>query len=229
MVTYAQQPISSWALEDRPREKLMQRGIDALTNAELLAILLGSGTRALSAIDLARKVMDTCGGPEGLARSTVQDLVKLKGIGPAKAITIVAAFEISRRQRLIERKIHRVTESQGVANYLMPRMSDLDHEIFHVLFLNRNNEIISEETMFKGGAASTIIDPKIIYKAALRHMACGLIVAHNHPSGSLTPSRADQQITKVLVEAGNIFDMPLLDHLIISSRGYYSFADEGRM
>lgn len=229
MSEYTTKPITDWALEDRPREKLLQRGVDALTDAEILAILIGSGTRSLSAIDLARHILDQMGGLDGLVRCSVKQLTGIKGIGPAKAISIVSAFELARRRQLVEKKVFRITDSTSTAAYLQPRMEDLDREVFHVLFLNRNNELLTEETMFVGGVASTIIDPKIVFRSALQHLSSAIIVAHNHPSGSLRPSGADREITRKLVKAGELFDIVVLDHLIISSRGFYSFADAGEM
>ncbi|MDP5170638.1 MAG: DNA repair protein RadC [Bacteroidia bacterium] len=229
MSAYSSQPITNWALEDRPREKLMQRGVDALTDAELLAILIGSGTRSLSAIDLARLVLDKFSGLDGLARCSVKNLTKVKGIGPAKAIGIVAAFELARRKQLIETRVNRISDSSSVAKYLSPRMVDLDHEIFYVLFLNRNNEIIHEQALFRGGVTATVIDCKIVFREAVLHLASSIIVAHNHPSGNLQPSEADRRITRQLSDAGELFEIRVLDHLIISHRGFYSFADEGEM
>lgn len=229
MSVYATKPITGWALEDRPREKLLQRGVGALTDAEILAILIGSGTRSLSAIDLARKVLDEMGGLDGLVRCSVSRLTSVKGIGPAKAISIVSAFELARRRQLLEKKVFRITDSTAIAAYLQPKMEHLEREVFHVLFLNRNNELLAEETMFMGGVASTIIDPKLVFRGALQHLASAIIVAHNHPSGSLRPSNADREITRKLSKAGQLFDIMLLDHLIISHRGYYSFADAGEM
>ena len=229
MSEYQPNPITGWAIEDRPREKLLQRGVDALTDAEILATLLGAGTRTLSAIGLARKLLTEKGGLEGLARCQIASLTEIHGIGPAKAISIIASFELARRKQLVSHKSFRITESRSIARYLSPRLADLAQERFHVLFLNRNNELIAEETMFVGGVASTIIDPKVVFKAAIQHLASAIIVAHNHPSGSLRPSQADRDITKRLVKAGELFDIMVLDHLVISSRGYYSFADEGEM
>ncbi len=228
-VAYPSHPITAWALEDRPREKLLQRGVDALTDAELVAILLGSGTRSLSAIGLARLVLDEMGGLTGLSKSSVETLTKLKGIGPAKAIALVAVFELARRKTIVQERPVRITDSQSVARYLAPRMEDAEQELFYVLFLNRNNEIVAEQEMFRGGVASTVIDTKLVYREAMKHLASALIVAHNHPSGSLRPSQADQAITQKLIQAGKIFDISVLDHLIISRRGFYSFADSGEM
>lgn len=230
---YGNLPIKSWAVEDRPREKMLQRGISALTDAELLAIILGQGTvtmdRRYTALDLARQLIEETGGLDRLARSDVQDLIRVKGIGKAKAIAIVSAFELGRRKLSGEMKPIRVTDASVVAGYLKPKMADLDQEVFHILFLNRNHEIKGERQIFKGGVSATIIDPKIVFKEAINHLASAIVLAHNHPSGNIQPSIADIEITRQLVEAGKLVDIKVLDHLIISERGYYSFADEGRI
>ena len=226
---YQHQPITQWALEDRPREKMLQRGIDALTDAELLAIILGSGTRELSAIGLARQVLKQVGSLAQLARCGVPELVAIKGIGPAKAIAIVSAFELGRRKGLAPHEVIKFTSSDKVANYLIPRLADLNQEVFYVMFLNRNNEIKAEKPFFRGGVAATVIDAKLIFREAINQLACGVILAHNHPSGNLTPSQADLQITRKLREGGKLFDIAVLDHIIVSHRGYFSFADEGLM
>lgn len=220
-------PITSWALEDRPREKLLQRGLGALTDAELIAILIGSGSRELSAIGLAKHILEQSGGLTGLARSQVEELTSLKGIGPAKAITIVAAFELGRRKALPQAKKFRINGSDSAAQYLMARLVDESQEIFYVLFLNRNHEIESEKAIFRGGIASTVVDPKLVFREAIHRLASGIIIAHNHPSGNLKPSQADIQITRKLMSGSQLFDIAFLDHLIISHKGYYSFADEG--
>lgn len=222
-------PIKSWALEDRPREKFLQRGKDALTDAELLAILIGSGTRELSAIDLARKVLEEMGGFHQLAKCSVKELTRIKGIGKVKALSIVAAFELSRRKSAINRTSVRLTSSQIIADLLIPRMEDLQQEVFHVLFINQNLKIVGEKQIFQGGVASTVIDVRLVIKEAVNYLASAIVLAHNHPSGSLQPSHADKAITQKVVEAARLFDIRVLDHLIISSMGYYSFADQGLM
>ncbi len=226
---YTSLPITEWALEDRPREKLLQRGVEALTDAELVAILLGSGTRSQSAIDLARTVLDHVGGLDGLGKASARQLTHIKGIGPAKAITLVVGFELARRRTASEERAPRFTDSESVARYLTPLLADKEQEVFYVLFLNRNNEIIAEKALFSGGVSSTIIDPKIVFREAVQHLASALIVAHNHPSGNLKPSHSDHDITQKLAKAGKLFDISLLDHVIISHRGYYSFAENGDM
>ena len=227
MNPYTNRPITEWALEDRPREKLMQRGISSLTDAEILALIISSGTRTLSAIDLARKLIETFGSIEKLAEADLKDLTKISGVGNAKAITILASFEISRRKIAAFEKPRRILFPEELANYLKPRMEDLRQEVFWAIFLNRNNEIIAEKQLFEGGVSSTIVDSKIVYREALNHLASGIMLCHNHPSGSLEPSKSDIDLTRKLRLAGETMDIALLDHLIISKRGYFSFADGG--
>lgn len=229
MALYDGIPIKDWALEDRPREKMLKKGVSACTNAELLAILLSSGTRDLSALDLARTMLKQVEGLPQLARASAAELTQFKGIGQAKALLLVAAFELGRRKHLHAQKRIKVTSSEVVAQYLGPLLNDLNQEAFYVLFLNRNNEVKSERMFFRGGVASTIIDPRLVYREAVHQLASGIILAHNHPSGNLTPSRADIESTKKLVAAGNLFDIHVLDHLIVSSTGYYSFLDNDLM
>jgi DNA repair protein RadC len=226
---YQHTPITQWALEDRPREKLMQRGLDAMTDAELVAILLGSGTRELSAIALGRKVLDEIGSLGQLARCGVEELLQVKGIGPAKAVTLVATFELGRRKGIAPEKTLRITSSESVANYLIPKLGDMNQEVFYVLFLNRNHEVKAEKPIFRGGVSATVIDPKVVFREAINHLASAIVIAHNHPSGNLSPSQADIQITRRLVQGGKFFDIRVLDHLVVSHRGYFSFADEGMM
>lgn len=228
-MSYVNIPITQWALEDRPREKMLKRGIDALTDAELIAILLGSGTQEMSAIDLGRKVLTEVGTLGQLARSSVAELTRIKGIGPAKAITLVTAFELGRRKGIAPDQILRITSAESAANHLIPKLSDQSQEVFYVLFLNRNNEVKAEKPIFRGGVSATVIDPKIVFREAINQLASAIIIAHNHPSGNLSPSQADIQITRKLVQGGKFFDIKVLDHLIISHRGYFSFADEGMM
>lgn len=225
---YPQAPIHTWAVEDRPREKMLNKGTEALTEAELLAIILGSGVSGgkgiCSAVDLARIVIDRYGGLPGLARASVRDLCRIRGIGPAKAIAINASFELARRKNQSQAKACiRLQNTESIAAYLQPSMRDKKQELFHVIFLNRNHEIVGEETLFTGGVTSTIVDIKLILHTALDYLASSIIVAHNHPSGNLRPSQADIQITRRLQKALNVLEINLLDHLIITHRGYYSF------
>lgn len=229
MSNYEHIPIKAWALEDRPREKMLHRGMDALTDAELLALILATGTKDQSAIDLARSILREMGGLHRLARSSVSELIKIKGIGPAKAITLMAAFEISRRKHLTEEEEVKVKGAESVAKYLGPKLEDLEQEVFYVLFLNRNNVVKSEKLFFRGGISATVIDPKPVYKEALNMLASAIVMVHNHPSGNLTPSKADMDITKKMVDAGKMVDIQVLDHVIITRKGYYSFADQGML
>jgi DNA repair protein RadC len=221
--------IKQWAKDDRPREKLLLKGPETLSDSELLAILIGMGTRNKSALDLAKEVLKLGKNhlPE-LGKLTVKELMKIKGIGEAKAITIVAALEIGRRrQALASREKAIITSSNDVAIYLQTLLKDHRHEVFAVLFLNRANKINHFEIISEGGMTGTVADPRIILKKALEEDAVSLILCHNHPSGSLKPSRADEELTQKIKEASKYFDIKVLDHLIVSEDGYYSFADEG--
>ncbi|MDX2282974.1 MAG: DNA repair protein RadC [Bacteroidia bacterium] len=219
------QPISQWAVEDRPREKLMQRGMDALTDAELVAILLGHGFRNKSALALARELLDRFDGLGGLARTGVDALTAVPGIGPAKAVGLVAAFEMGRRKGIGLEPATVVRQAQDVARYFSAKLADLDQEVFYVVYLNRANEIRAVREISRGGLTSTVIDPRIVFREAVSLMAASIILVHNHPSGSLRPSEADLSITRRLSEAAKLFDMQVLDHIIVSARGHYSFAD----
>ncbi|MCI4670834.1 MAG: DNA repair protein RadC [Bacteroidia bacterium] len=222
-------PIKSWSLEERPREKLSKRGISALTDVELIAILLRSGNRETSAIGLAQVLLEEVGGLEKLAKASLQVLVQIKGIGDAKAMSLIAAFELSRRKTAFFPEKVKISSSLIAARYLMAKLGDFSQEVFYVLFLNRNNEVEAEKQLFVGGVAATIIDPKVVFREAILHLASGLIIAHNHPSGNLVPSQADIQITKKIQQGADYFDIRLLDHVIVSDRSYYSFADEGKL
>jgi len=223
--------IKSWSPEDRPREKLILKGKSALSDAELIAILLGSGTRALSAVDLAKKVLYPTGNNlHELARLTVKDLTKIPGIGQAKALTIVAALELGRRRKELDgREKTKVTGSKDAYDLIKADLLDISHEEFWILLLNRANRVIKKAQVSQGGVAGTVADPKIIFKLALDELASGIILAHNHPSGNLTASQADLDLTKKLKEAGKLLDIQVLDHLIVAGQKYFSFADEGLM
>ena len=221
--------IKQWAKDDRPREKLLMKGAENLSNSELLAILIVNGTRSKSAIDLAKEILVLSKNnlPE-LGKLTVKELMKIKGIGEAKAITIVAALEIGRRRQAMNYREKAVmTNSNDVANYLQSLLKDYRHEVFAVLFLNRANKINHFEIVSEGGITGTVADPRVILKKALEEDAVGIILCHNHPSGSLKPSGADQELTKKIKEAAKFFDIKVLDHLIVSDAGFYSFSDEG--
>ena len=222
-------PIKQWAKDDRPREKLLISGAENLSSSELLAILIHNGTQSKSAIDLAREVLRL--GKNNLAelgKLSVQDLMTIKGIGEAKAITIAAALELGRRRQsaTAPEKIG-VGSSADIAQYLQGRFRDQRREIFGVLFLNRSNRINHFEIVSEGGITGTVADPRIILRKALEQDAVSIILCHNHPSGNLKPSQADLQLTRKIKEAAAFFDIRLLDHIIISENGYYSFADEG--
>jgi len=221
--------IKSWSPEDRPREKLILKGKSALSDAELIAILLGSGTRALSAVDLAKKVLYPTGNNlHELARLTVKDLTKIPGIGQAKALTIVAALELGRRRKELDgREKTKVTGSKDAYDLIKADLLDISHEEFWILLLNRANRVIKKAQVSQGGVAGTVADPKIIFKLALDELASGIILAHNHPSGNLTASQADLDLTKKLKDAGKLLDIQVLDHLIVAGQKYFSFADEG--
>ncbi|WP_259016137.1 RadC family protein [Emticicia fluvialis] len=221
--------ILSWAEEDRPREKLMLKGRAALSDAELIAILIGSGTRELSAVDLSKVILNSVGNNlNELAKLSINDLMKFKGIGDAKAISIAAALELGRRRKESEvQKKAKVTSSYDSYQAVRPYLLDLSHEQFWVLLLNRANEIIRPVQVSVGGVAGTVADPKIIFKCAIEYLASAIILVHNHPSGNLTPSQADKDLTRRVKEAGRLLDVPVLDHLIFGDNGYFSFADEG--
>ena len=221
--------IKQWAKDDRPREKLLMKGAENLSDSELLAILIVNGTRSKSAIDLAKEILVLSKNnlPE-LGKLTVKELMKIKGIGEAKAITIVAALEIGRRRQAMNYREKAVmTNSNDVANYLQSLLKDYRHEVFAVLFLNRANKINHFEIVSEGGITGTVADPRVILKKALEEDAVGIILCHNHPSGSLKPSGADQELTRKIKEAAKFFDITVLDHLIVSDAGFYSFSDEG--
>jgi DNA repair protein RadC len=221
--------IKSWSPEDRPREKLILKGKAALSDAELIAILLGSGTPSLSAVDLAKKVLQSVGNNlHDLARMTVKDLIKTKGVGQVKALTIVAALELGRRRKELEvNERPKITGSRDVYDVIKADLLDIPHEEFWILLLNRANRIIRKSQISQGGIAGTVADPKIIFKLALDELASGIILAHNHPSGNLTASQADLDLTKKLKEAGKLLDIQVLDHVIVAGQKYFSFADEG--
>jgi len=221
--------IKDWSPEDRPREKLLQKGTSALTEAELIAILIGSGTVKASAVELAKKILLLGNNSlNELARLTVKDLMKIKGIGEAKAITIVAALELGRRRKEQDpAEKPKINSSKDAFDLLKGDFMDLPHEEFWVLLLNRANRVINKKRISGGGVSGTVADPKIIFKLALEELASGFIVAHNHPSGNLTASQSDLDLTRKLKESGKLLEIQLLDHLIITNQKYFSFADEG--
>lgn len=221
--------IKDWSPEDRPREKLLAKGSNSLSDAELIAILLGSGTTKLSAVELAKFILAKVeNNLNNLARLTTKDLMKIKGIGEAKAVTIIAAMELGRRRKEIDHQERaKVSSSKEIFELMRSYFLDLPHEEFWVILLNRGNRIIRKQQISHGGVAGTVADPKIIFKAALEELACGIILAHNHPSGNVTPSQQDIDLTKKIKESGKLMEIQVLDHLIFAGSKYYSFADEG--
>jgi DNA repair protein RadC len=222
--------IKNWAVDDRPREKLLLKGYSVLSNAELLAILINNGTRDKSAVDVAKTLLAAVDNDlQKLGKLTVKEILKLKvkGIGEAKAISIAAALELGLRRDVADKKLDIVIKSRDVAEYLRAQYKFKKHEIFAVLYLNRANKIKHSEIVSEGGITGTVADPRIILKKALENDAVNIILCHNHPSGSVKPSRADEELTKKIKEAASYFDIKVLDHIIVSEEGYYSFADEG--
>lgn len=221
--------IREWAKDDRPREKLRSRGPGLLSDAELLAILIHNGTKLKTAVDLAREVLLLAkNNLSELGKLSVRDLMKIKGIGESKAVTIAASLELGRRRQgapLPSRTA--ITESRHIAGYLQAMLQDHRHEVFAVIFLNRANRINHFEIVSEGGITGTVADPRVILKKALEEDAVSLILCHNHPSGNLKPSRSDEELTLKIKEASKYFDIKILDHIIVSEDGYYSFADEG--
>ena len=221
--------IPSWDERDRPREKLRLHGRKTLSDAELLAILLGTGNREKSAVDLAREILQSCRNQlHLLALKDLNFLKKFKGIGEAKAIIISAALELGRRHQASDiPRSEPITSSQVAFQYIAPELTDLPEEEFWIIYLNRANHLIGKEPVSSGGISGTVVDLKSIFKRALQNMASGIILAHNHPSGNLKPSQADISITNKIAEAGKLLEIKVWDHIIVGSRAYYSFADEG--
>ena len=229
MEEYRKLNIKDWAVEDRPREKMVYRGLSSLSDAELIAILIGSGNHDETAVELSRRILEKVkNNLHELGKLNLEDLKKFKGIGEAKAISIIAAMELGRRRNQSSvLEMDKITGSKDVAQYLRPLIGDLPHEEFWAVFLNRQNKIIDRQRLSQGGLTGTVIDVRLVLKMALEKHATSLIFAHNHPSGNLDPSDADKKITRQLKDSARIMDIPLLDHLIITQGGYYSFADEG--
>jgi DNA repair protein RadC len=221
-------PITNWSEDDRPREKLMLKGKSVLSDAELIAILIGSGSRNESAVDLSKRILASADNLNVLGKMSISQLMNFKGIGEAKAITIIAALELGRRRRAEDAvELIKITSSKRVFEIMQPIIGELPHEEFWVLFLNNSNKVISKSQLSKGGISGTIVDVRLVFKLALENGATGLILCHNHPSGNLQPSDADRQITKKIKQAGDSLDVKVLDHLIITETKYYSFVDEG--
>jgi len=222
-------PMRLWAEDDRPREKLLLKGKRALSNAELIAILLGTGTRENSALDLSKRILDDTGGKlKELSRLSVADLTRKKGIGPVKAVTLIAALELANRSGTEESKNkHKVSCSRDVYNIFRPLLHDSSYEEFWILLLNRGNRMIRSICISQGGLAGTVADPKKIFKMALEQYAASVVLCHNHPSGNIKPSESDIRLTQKLKKAGAFLDLPVIDHIIVGEGEYFSFADEG--
>lgn len=221
--------IRNWAEDDKPREKLMNKGKSVLSDAELIAILIGSGSRNESAVELSKRILSSVDNNlNALGKLSISKLTTFKGIGEAKAISIVAAMEIGRRRRAEETiELQKITSSKAVFDIMQPVIGELPHEEFWVLYLNNSNKVIYKSQISKGGITGTVADTRIIFKMALEQNATSIILSHNHPSGNLTPSDADIQITKKLKLAANQLEIKILDHIIITEMGYFSFNDEG--
>ena len=221
--------IKNWNEDDRPREKLALKGKSSLSDAELLAIIMGSGNRNESAVELGKRILNSAQNNwNELARYSIQDLSKFKGVGEAKAISIITALEIGRRrnaQEILEKP--KITSSQDAATILQQQIGDLPTEEFWVMFLNQGNKIIKTEQISRGGITQTAVDVRVIFKRALELMATAIILSHNHPSGNLNPSEADKNITRKIKEASKYLDVQILDHIIVTQKEYYSFADDG--
>lgn len=227
-MSYQQKSIKNWAEDDRPREKLLLKGRNSLSDSELLAIIMGSGSRDESAVELAKRILNSVENNwNNLSTLSVKDLCKFKGVGEAKAISIITALEIGRRraaQGLIEKP--KITCSQDAFVIFQSLIGDTQIEEFWVLFLNQANFVIRKEQISKGGISQTSVDVRVILKTALEEMATGIILAHNHPSGNLKPSESDRQITQKIKASGQTMDIAVLDHLIVTQKAYFSFADE---
>lgn len=221
--------IKQWAEDDRPREKLLMKGRHSMSDAELLAILIGSGTKEETALDLAKRLLSASGDNLGeLSRLGISDLMKIKGIGPARAIQITAALELGKRRNESEVLVkEKISCSRDAFEVLKSAMGDQPYEEFWILILNKANRVIRKCCISEGGISGTVVDPKKIFKIALDHHASSIILGHNHPSGNIQPSEADQKITRKIRDSGTMLDISVLDHVIIGDGIYYSFADEG--
>lgn len=229
MGEYYNSKIKNWSVEDRPREKLMKQGIQYLSNAELLALIIGSGTREMNAVELARMILlSTKNNLYELGKLSVEELVKIRGIGVAKAITLLAALELgSRKGKTYSDEKVIIKNSQTAFDILQPKIGELDHEEFWILVMNRAHKVIETMKISQGGITGTVIDTRMILKYAIDKRATSLIVSHNHPSGNIKPSEADINITKKIKNAAALMDISLLDHIIVAEKSYFSFADEG--
>ena len=222
-------PITNWAEDDKPREKLMLKGKIALSDAELIAILIGSGSRNESAVELSKRILASVDNNlNALGKLSLQQLMTFKGIGEAKAISIIAAMELGRRRRTEEAvELKKITSSKSIFELMQPILGELPHEEFWIIYLNNSNKVISKSQLSKGGITGTMVDTRLVFKSAIENGAVSVILVHNHPSGTLVASEADKQITRKIKLAGESLDIKVLDHLIVTETNYYSFADEG--
>lgn len=222
-------PIRSWSEDDRPREKLMLKGKAALSDAELIAILIASGSRNETAVGLSQRILSSAeNNLNALGKLSLQQLMTFKGIGEAKAITIVAAMELGRRRRAEESAVlTKISSSRSIFEIMQPILGELPHEEFWIVYLNNSNKVIHKCQLSKGGITGTVVDVRLVFKTAIEYHATGIILCHNHPSGTLIASEADKQITRKLKLAGESLDIKILDHLIITEHHYFSFSDEG--
>jgi DNA repair protein RadC len=223
--------IKKWSPDDRPREKLLNKGAMALSDAELLSILIGTGTREQSAVDIARKILNSVHHDlHELGKLGLSDFKRFHGMGEAKSVTLLASFELGKRRRAMEfKKGNSVRNSREVYERFLEHMSNLKHEEFWVMCLSRSQQVLSVNKIGEGGLSATVADPKKVFRIALENNAACIIVAHNHPSGNLQPSQEDNKLTNRLRENGSMMDCPLLDHLVVTDHGYYSYADEGTL
>lgn len=223
---YQNKPIRDWAEEDQPREKMYEKGAGALTDAELISVLIATGNKEYSAIDIGRKLLDEFGSLSRISRATVQELMLFPGIGKAKAVSLVATFELQRRKEQYESSRITYRHSREMAAYARPIIGDLPNEAFLVMFFNANLELLGHKVIHSGGVSHCLVDPKLVFKEAVNYLATQIVVAHNHPSGNERPSREDVMITQKLKDAGKLLDIHVLDHLIIGGQGkFYSFSD----
>ena len=222
-------PITNWSEDDKPREKLMLKGKSVLSDAELIAILIGSGSRSESAVDLSKRILASVDNNlNAIGKLSLSQLMQFKGIGEAKAISIIAALELGRRRRGEDAvELKKITSSKIIFEIMQPIIGELPHEEFWIIYMNNSNKVIAKSQLSKGGITGTLVDVRIVFKTALEMGATALILCHNHPSGTLIPSDADKQITRKLKLAGDSLEIKVLDHLIVTDTSYFSFADEG--
>ena len=220
--------IKSWSEDDRPREKLISKGAKSLSNAELIAILIGSGNNKQSAVDLSKHILSQCGGKLSvLSKMTINDLTQFNGIGQAKAISIMASSELAKRKSLeVQSEITKIKSSQDAYNFMKYHLHDLNHEQFWVMLLSRSNSVLHFTKISQGGLSATLVDPKLIFSTALEWKASGLILFHNHPSGNLQASESDKKLTQKIVKSAELLEINVLDHIIVGQNTYFSFADE---